>query len=217
MKSCTRFLILLAIIFSASSNTFALGANQNINEEGEIIETFHIDTETHVIALTTDLASLLQASPSNLQRLYENSLVGGVAVLTKITDSYGEVIGFGSELELITTDATGKTTAKTEWTFKIPGRGTILATQTEDLTALIDLAVDMINNGEAARYLSPPLTVVTTVPGTGKIVAGLGEFKNISGTFQETNEITYLNIADGTINLTITLQIKFEDKDKDKD
>jgi hypothetical protein len=218
MRIFAELFVSLVIMSLLSSNVFALGSNQSINEDGQIVETFHLNAEQHLIALTGGPSALLQPYPSNIQNLYESNIADGLAVITKFTDSSGEVVGIASELEHITTDSTGNVTADVQWTLKIPGRGTVVVTQTENFTALIALATDIIINGEVARYLTPPLTTVTTVPNSGKIIAGLGEFEGISGSFQETNAITYLNVVDGTIGVDITLQITYDyDKNKNKD
>jgi len=134
----------------------------------------------------------------------------------KVTDSNEDVVGFAAELEHFTADATGRVTAAVDWIFKVPGRGTLMVTQTESSDMLVSIVQDMAANGETERYIDPPIKVQTTVPGTGKVVSGLGEFEGLTGTFTEYNEFTYMNIADKTIGVNLVLEITYDKKIKDK-
>jgi len=82
---------------------------------------------------------------------------------------------------------------------------------------LFGLIDDMVANGETERFIDPPIKVPTTVPGTGKVVGGVGAFEGLSGTFTEYNEFSYLNLEEGTIGINLVLEITYDKKIKDKD
>ncbi|MDH3973029.1 MAG: hypothetical protein OEV42_02005 [Deltaproteobacteria bacterium] len=194
-----------------STSAWALESTQTINEKGQVVETFYASADPHLIALTGGPTALLAPFPSSVQYLIEPNVVDGLAVLVKVTDSSGEVVGFAAELEHFTVDATGNLTAAVDWIFKVPGRGTLMVKETESHAMLVSIVEDMVANGETERYIDPPIKVQTTVPGTGKIVGGVGDFEGLTGTFKEYNEFTYMNIANGTIGVNLTLEVTYDD------
>ena len=205
-----KLLISFLAISLLSSSAWALESTQTINENGQIVETFYHRSNPHLIALTGGPAGLLAPYPPSVQYLSEPNIADGLAVLGKITDSTGEVIGFASELEHFTVDATGNLTAAVEWVFKVPGRGTLMVAQTESPAVLVSIIEDMAANGETERSFDPPNKVATTVPGTGRVVAGVGEFEGLTGTFTEYNEFVYLNIIEGSIEANFVFEVTYD-------
>lgn len=217
MKTIAQLVFSMIFLCLISSNVWALESTQTINEDGQIVETFYHSSNPHLIALTGGPAGLLAPFPPSVQYLSEPNIADGLAVLGKITDSSGEVIGFATELEYFSVDAVGTLTAAVEWVFKVPGRGTLMVAQTESPAALLSIIGDMVANGETERSFDPPIKVETTVPGTGRVVAGVGEFEGLTGTFKEFNEFIYLNIADGSIEADFVFEVTYDKKIKDKD
>ncbi|MDH3973432.1 MAG: hypothetical protein OEV42_04045 [Deltaproteobacteria bacterium] len=215
MKTIMQLVFSVIFLCFLSSNLWALASTQTINEKGQIVETFYTNADPYLIALTAGPAGLLKPFPPSLPYLSEPNIADGLAALAKVTDSSGEVVGFASELEHFTVDATGNLTAAVEWTFKVPGRGTLLVTQTESPAMLIEIIEDMAAKGETERYFDPPLKVQTTVPGTGRVVVGLGEFEGLTGTFKEYNEFIYLNFANDTIEANLIFEVTYDKNEDD--
>lgn len=211
MKTIIQFIISIIFICFMSTNLWALHANQTINEDGQIEEIFYQYSDPDLIAVTSNPGGLLQPVPADVPYLYEPELAGGVAVLVKIRDRFNGMAGFASELEHTTTDETGIPVSEADWTFKIMGRGTLLVTQIKDITAVINLITDMVTTGELERYLDPPLNVASTLPGTGKIVGGTGEFAGARGTYEEYTEVYYVNLITGELGLNITHKMIYDD------
>ena len=214
MKTIMQLFISLLFLCFFSSNLWALESTQTINENGQVVETFYTNADPHLIALSGGPTALLQPFPTSVQYLIEPNVADGLAVLAKVTDNSGDVVGFAAELEHFTVDATGNLTAAVDWIFKVPGRGTLMVTQTESPAMLVSIVQDMAANGETERYIDPPIKVQTTVPGTGRVVSGVGEFEGLTGTFKEYNEFTYMNIANGTIGVNLTLEITYDDNNE---
>lgn len=210
MKKVLKLIVSMVLVCLCSSNLWALESTQTINENGQIVETFYTNADPHLIALSGGPTALLKPFPTSVQYLTEPNIIDGLAVLAKVTDRAGEVVGFATELEYFTVDATGNLTAAVDWIFKVPGRGTLMVKQTESPAMLVSIVQDMAANGETERYIDPPIKVQTTVPGTGKIVGGVGEFEGKTGTFKEYNEFTYMNIVDGTIGVNLTLEVVYD-------
>lgn len=213
MKSFVKPIFALITLCLLSGNVWALNPNQTLTEDGKIVESFYIDGSEDFIASTGSPEQVLKPYPVGVQFLDEPNLFGGLALLYKLRDRFGEVVAFSSELEDITTTPDGVQTSISNWTFKIPKRGMVVVTQIEDFTPLIAEIMDMLSKGETERYFDPPFTLQTTAPGTGKIVGGIGEFEGATGTFREINWLHYINIANGTLDVDGQLEITFDNQD----
>ncbi|MDH3975756.1 MAG: hypothetical protein OEV42_15890 [Deltaproteobacteria bacterium] len=217
MKSIIQLVFSAVFLLFITTNIWALESTQTINEDGQVVETFYINADSHLIALTAGPAGILKPFPPSVQYLYEPNIADGLTVLSKVADSSGEVVGFTTEVEHFITDAAGNVTVDEQWMVKVPGRGAVMVTHIEDPSTLFGIIQDMVTNGETERYIEPPIKVPTTIPGTGKIVGGVGVFEGLSGTFTEYNEFSYLNLEDGTIGINLVLEITYDKKYKDKD
>ena len=213
MNLLSKITIALFTLCFFSTSVWALNPNQTLTEDGKIVESFYIDGSEDFIASTGSPEQVLKPYPVGVQFLYEPNLFGGLALLYKLRDKFGDVIAFSSELEHITTTPDGLQTSLSDWTIKVPNRGMVIVTQIEDFTPLIAEIMDMLANGETERYFDPPFTLETTSPGTGKIVGGVGEFEGATGTFREINWLHYIDIANGTLDVDGQLEITFDNQD----
>jgi len=212
MNLFSKITIALITLCFLSTNVWALNPNQTLTEDGKIVESFYIDGSEDFIAITSSPEQFLRPFPVGIQFLHEPNLVGGLALLSKIRDRFEEIVGFTAEQEHISVGADGRTTSLSDWTLKVPNRGTILVTQIEDFTPFIDILMEMIANGETERYFDPPFLMETTSPGSGKIVGGVGEFEGATGTFREINWVHYASIENGTLDVDVQLEITFDDQ-----
>lgn len=210
MKTIVQLSISLVFLCFISSNLWALESTQTINEKGQIVETFYMSADPHLIALTAGPGGLLKPYPPSVQYLDEPNIANGLTVLSKVTDSNGVVIGFTAETEEFVPQPDGSMAVIEEWMIKVPGRGAMMVAHNEDASTLFGIIADMTANGETERFINPPIKVPTTIPGTGKVVGGIGDFEGLTGTFTEYNEFSYLNLVDGTIGINLILEITYD-------
>jgi hypothetical protein len=179
----------------------------------EIKETFFGESSDELVALYGAKGGLLAPIPSCGEAFVANSLAETIVVLTKISkrksNNKDDVIGIATELEVIKQQENGLF-SDSEWTVKIPGRGSLFLTQVENLNYIKNIVSDLNTNGENTKSFNPPFEVITTVAGTGKIVGGTKEFKNIYGTFIEKNILHYLNTKSRKIEVDVELEITYE-------
>lgn len=117
-----------------------------------------------------------------------------------------EIIGFGSEQEVLDFETlTGETT----YTLTIPGRGTIVFGQEEDFAWLIDEVDQMVADGEPIRSFDPPLVELSTIPGTGRIIGGTGEFAHAFGFALEYGIVNQINLITRQHELGTVLQVAY--------
>jgi hypothetical protein len=170
-----------------------------------VIETFSFST-TELIAVTTASGGLFTPDPVGIQTLDDTAIASGALFAAKFRDDNDDVIAFGTEQEVVDF-VTAE--ALTTYTITIPGRGTLMLKQTEDISGLLDEVNDMIANTETIRTFDPPLEIVTTISGTGRIIGGTGEFECADGYMQETNILSEINLIDGTIDDDVVVQVAF--------
>ncbi|MCP3961663.1 MAG: hypothetical protein GY719_27805 [bacterium] len=176
-------------------------------------EKFFVDIPDNALALTTGPGNFLAGLPAGIGLLDDPAIQNGLAALAKVSDENGDVIGFASEL--IDIDFVQQVTA-TDWTVVIPGRGTLFLTTAEDVAPLLAIVEDMVATGELERVFDPPLVNVNTVPGTGFIVGGTGEFEGAEGTFREIDIVFSLSLITGELVVTDILEVNFDDDDDDE-
>lgn len=215
MKKVIAAFILFLGMSNVPTNLFALEANNNQGKKG-VTEIFKIKgcEDGDLVAFTGPSTGLFNNFPRGIKPLDETKLATAQGLFTKIRNSSNEVVGVGSELEEIGSDAEGLY-VKTDWTLKIPGRGALFATEVERVNKLLEAFDDMKKKGEQKRSFDPPLYIATTVPGTGSIIGGTGEFSGAGGSFKEINEFRYITLSPGSICADITLEVTFSNvKDK---
>jgi len=198
MKPTMAILLLCFFLFSTTGC-----------KKQEIKEIFFSQSTNDLVAFTGAQGGLLPPTPTGIKEFSAKNLAGSIAVITQIRNSIGEVIGIATEMELVKPQGNNVFTY-TDWTLKIPGRGTLHLTQIENVNFIVNAIADMKKNGKTTQSFIPPIEVVTTVPGTGIITGGTNEFENITGFCKETNKLHSLNIETGEINVEFELEITYK-------
>ncbi len=112
---------MLALVLSAcflTSVSYASGTEQ-------FVESFFLELPTDGIAVTHSGDVALGAGPPGVPLLSEDRIKDGLAMLAKIRNADGEVIGFASELESFPAGADmlhDDVVWDTDWTLMIPGK-----------------------------------------------------------------------------------------------
>jgi hypothetical protein len=187
----------LALTLSLLSTTAAARG------EAKRTETFVV-TPADYIAATLGPGSFISSFPACIDGLDEPAISSGLVLLAKVEAPDGQVVGFGSEqasLDFVNLVSQGT------WTLTVPGRGTLMLAQHETLAPLVEIVSEMVAAGEVERAWDPPYVLTTTVPGTGVVVGGTGEFAHAHGSFVEIDAIHYLSLATGALEVTDTLVI----------
>jgi hypothetical protein len=176
----------------------------------EVVESFTVRVPDDVIAISHRGNGLIRPFPADIPRMSEPNLSNGIAILTKIRNATGEVVGFGAQLEVILEDsaASGSQLQATDWILVIPGRGTIYLSELERLgdfgrqviQPVIETGQDW--EGEFTRVAS----VGPRADGRGVITGGTFEFENLTGSFVEIQNYTRVS-ADGQLFTTTELRL----------
>lgn len=167
------------------------------------VETFHFST-SDMFALTSAPGGLFTPIPTDIEPFTEPSLSEGFFVATKFRDDDDNVIGFGVEQEVLNLEiARGVTT----YTINLPGRGTLMVRQDEDVQFLLDEVNDMIASNELVRSYDPSWDTLNSVPGTGRVIGGTGEFAGALGIVREFGSLHELNLLTGVHDLEVDLQV----------
>lgn len=157
-------------------------------------ESFFIELPADGIAVTHGGTMALAAGPPGIALLAEPRVRDGLALITKLRDAGGEVVGFASELEVFPpgADMMRDIVWDTDWTLVIPGRGTLYLRQQEHSGELGPKVIGPTQEtGEPWRGEWVVTTTAGPRPdGRGVIVGGAGEFEGASGTFVEIVTLT---------------------------
>lgn len=157
-------------------------------------ESFFIELPADGIAVTHGGTMALAAGPPGIALLAEPRVRDGLALITKLRDASGEVVGFASELEVFPpgADMMRDIVWDTDWTLVIPGRGTLYLRQQEHSGELGPKVVGPTR--ETGEPWRGEWTVTTTAgpraDGRGVVVGGAGEFEGAGGTFVEIVTLT---------------------------
>jgi hypothetical protein len=187
----------MRIALSASLAAVLLSASA-LPARGEdmVTESFFLDLPTDGIAVTHDGKKGLGTGPPGIALLAEPALADSLALLVKLRDAQGNVVGFASELEVFPAGRNpvleDNVVWDTDWTLVIPGRGTLYLRQKE---ISHELGSRIIRPVEASgKPWEGEWTVTTTVgpraDGWGEIVGGAGEFAGVTGRFLEIDTLT---------------------------
>jgi hypothetical protein len=207
--------ILLAL--SLTCACLAVGCDSETDESydelrnGNTVEIFKYAAPGDVIANTADPNSAILAPwPAGIVPLGEPEIIDGVLIAAKIYHANDQLIGFGTEQEVVNF---ATALSQSTYTLTLPGRGTLMLAQVEDFTPLFAELFDMIANQESIRDYDPPFSVITTMPGTGRIVGGTGEFEHARGTWTELNDVHQFNLGDRTFTIDAVLEVTFKPGD----
>ena len=180
------------------------------NETGQVVESFFAQAPADAVALTHSGKLPFAAFPRSISLFSEPAIERGLALLVRLRNGAGEVIGFASELEVHPAGRgfSGDVPWKTEWTVVLPGRGALFLHQQEHSGELGRkvleqvLATHQAWQGDATFQTSAG----PGPQGRGIIVGGTGEFATAAGGFVEIDRVTRLTpegVLDGTFELRL--------------
>jgi hypothetical protein len=180
---------------------------------GERLESFLIEAPGDGIAVTSGGKLALAPFPPAIALFTEPRIEKGLALLAKVRDGSGEVIGYASELELFTeTDLSrGDVVWNTDWTLVIPARGALFLHQQEHSGELYTKVIGpTLASGEDWVGDWTVLTTVGPQPdGRGLVVGGTGEFAGARGSFVEVDRLTRFT-PKGEMTVTVRLETALE-------
>ena len=153
----------------------------------------------HDILAITHGGSLPQApKPEGMELLTDRNVANQVAVMMKIRDASGEVVGVGSELEWLGEDQK----LHVYFTIVIPARGTLVSHQQKDYAnpELMGLFGKVMESGEPWSGHAPIVgTCGPNADGTGRVIAATGEFEGAGGFMSQTMNFTALDATTGAV------------------
>jgi hypothetical protein len=182
------------------------------------VETFtlngRLDGHGDAVSITHGGKVPFAPQPHDVQLLLEPAIAGGLALITRVRDASGRVVGVATELESGHEDSSllrGKLMTHTTWTVFAPGRGALVLYQVEDNWTLATRIVG------PALLLDRPwrgtwhnLNTLGPLPqGHGEIVAATGEFAARPGTFVEDAEMREFRPS-GQMDFTMTVRVAFD-------
>lgn len=165
---------------------------------GEKVLSFFGLLPDHGVALTVGGNMPMKIAPEGIGRFTEPALNNTLALIMKLADGDGNVVGFASELEIFPGDPTAAEVEwDTAWTLSIPGRGMIFLHHIEHSGGL---GPNIVQPAMASgKDWSGDWTVTTTVgplpSGRGQILGGTGEFTGIKGSFVEIDHLTGFTVS----------------------
>ncbi len=183
----------------------------------ERVESFFVDLPAHGIAVTHGGRIGLQPGPPGIPALDEPNIQNGLALLIKVRNAEGNVVGFASELEIFpepTRSPQGlepDTTWETDWTVVIPGRGGLFLHQQEHTGAGAPMFQHVAETGtDWVGEMTITTSAGPRADKRGVIVGGWGEFENAQGSFLEVDRFTRFTVQ-GELIGTVELRIFRED------
>jgi hypothetical protein len=166
-------------------------------------ESFYFSSTTNFLTLTQMEGGLFTPLPMGMPTL-PAELEDGFLLGFTFYDQNGEIVGFGTEQEVLDfVEATGETT----YTLTIPGRGTLMLAQREEFAYMFEEINDMVADQEFVREFDPPLVNIHTVPGSARIIGGTGEFAHVKGFWREISIIYKFDLLTGLHEVGAILQI----------
>ena len=169
------------------------------------IETFVFSSNPDFLAISTAPDVLIAPFPVGIAPLAPE-IDDGFLLGFQFRDLNGNVIGFGSELEVLDFETlTGDTT----YTLMINGRGSIAFSQVEDFESLFGLVDDMVADQVVERVFEPPVVLLSTIPGSTRVLGGSGEFEGVVGVAREYAIVNSLDLVTRNHNLGSILQVAY--------
>ncbi|MCC7410584.1 MAG: hypothetical protein IT495_02970 [Gammaproteobacteria bacterium] len=153
-------------------------------------------------------------SPPGIGLLSEPAINAGLALVTRVHDGRGNIVGVATELEAGHPGSNllrGRIMTHTTWSAILPGRGGIVLYQVEDNWILATRVIGPALLRKRAFH-GPWRNVNTLGPradGRGYVVAGTGEFAGRAGTFIETAEMREFR-PDGHMSFTMDMRVIFD-------
>lgn len=180
-------------------------------------ESVFLDVPGHEVVLSHGGMVPLAPFPEGTPALSEPALRGGLALLSKLRDRDGTVVGFATELERASPESNllaGKIMTDTWWSVVLPGRGTLFLYQTENNWALMRrIALPALLLGREWRGEWQSVNTLGPLPdGRGRIVGGTGEFEGASGSFIEVGQLRRFT-PEGAMEFTMELRLAIDEEE----
>lgn len=154
------------------------------------------------------------ALPPGIRRMEEPAIRDGLALITRLRNERGEVVGIATELEAGHEDSSllgGKLMTHTSWTVVLPGRGGLFLYQVEDnwwLATRIVAPAQLTGAPWQGHWRT--LNTLGPLPnGHGRLLAATGEFAGRSGSFIETAEMREFTPA-GTMDFSMEIRLALD-------
>lgn len=216
VSACIRIkiFVLVASTILVSDSSFADGSMVPAQvKPGERVESFFARLPEDVIALTYHGEGFLPPMPAGIAKLDEPGLEGSMAILTKIRNTSGEVVGFAAELELPLDKRSGRASrgTATDWILMLPGRGSLYLAEIEQMGDFGEKVIrPVLEKGTdwEGKFIQLK-TVGRRTDGRGEIKGGTGEFDGASGSFVEIQNYTRATAA-GILRSTAELRVFFD-------
>jgi hypothetical protein len=167
------------------------------------LDSFRWRITDDLVALTSPPGGFFTTFPQGIPTFDAPKLDNSYIFVVTMRDVHNNVVGFASEQELV--DLVNNE-SKTSYTVTLPDRGTLMLTQRESFQVLIDAVNDMVADQEFVRVFNPPLVVISTIPGTGKVVGGSGEFEGRVGVWQDINIVYEIDLINNEYDLGVIVQ-----------
>lgn len=206
-----------ALAAGATLSATAVGEQQQLSsysqpQSGEKVLSFYANMARHGISVTHGGTVGLGTFPPGIPPLSEPAIRNGLVIGLKFADADGNIIGFGSELEVF---PEGQSPAveqevcwQTGWAVVVPGRGMIFLDQIEHSGGLGPQVIQKTK--QSGEDWVGDWWITTTVGplenGRGRIVGGTGEFADIRGEFVEIDHLTRFTV-DGRMELDLELRL----------
>jgi hypothetical protein len=167
------------------------------------LDTFQFRLVNDTVAITSPPGGFFTVFPQGIPTFDDPKLENGFLVVVTMRDVDDNIVGFASEQEIIDY---GSYESETSYTLTLPDRGTLMLTERESFKVLIDAVEDMIMDQELVRTFDPPIVEVLTLPGTGRVVGGSGEFQGAHGVMQEIGIIYGIDLINNEYDLGVIVQ-----------
>jgi hypothetical protein len=181
--------------------------------KGERVESFVLEVPADAIAVTNGGRLALAPFPPGIALFTEPRIAKGLAVLGKVRDARGEVIGYASELEVFeeTDLSKGDVVWDTDWTLVLPARGALFLHQEEHAGELFPkvVAPTLASRRDWVGDWSVTTTVGPRPGGRGAVAGGTGEFAGARGSFLEIDRLTRFSTR-GEMTITVRLEVALE-------
>jgi hypothetical protein len=186
--------------------------------EGQQVETFtlvgRLDGSGDAVSITHGGKVPFAPQPRDVELLREPATESGLALITRIRDASGRVVGIATELESGHEDSNllaGKIMTHTTWTVVVPGRGALVLYQVEDNWTLATRIVGpALVFGRPWRGAWHNLNTLGPLPsGHGEIVAATGVFAGRRGTFVEDAEMREF-APNGAMDFTMNVRVALD-------
>jgi len=178
-------------------------------------EFFYLDITGDTVLVTHGGAFPFKPIPEGIGHTGDGQTPGTLALVSKFrTRAGGEVVAFGTELEIAHEDSsllTGRLMTHTLWSIVVPDRGVLHLYQLEINWRLAkEVILPMLLSGEPYEGRHSSINTFGPLDGyQGLIVGGTGEFAGARGRFLELGTLTHA-APDGRIRGQMELRIRLD-------